>query len=232
MHKQTLLKNRVLNIFLPVFLLLQLYGFAQPKDIVVLKHQFYTSYFSVTEHIPVVVEYALTKDMFICDTKLKRTNKFTPDPLLQNATNLKNDYKGSGYDRGHNMNAADNACNEMGMAECFYFSNMTPQPHFFNAGTWEDLENQERRYAAEEKIYVFVGSIGKSSTIGADEVVVPEKMWKVIFFPQRSTNNYECYLFPDSKEAVKPYTIYKVSKETIEQYAKIKFTGESFVFEE
>ncbi len=216
----------------PVFLLWQLCVFAQPKDITVLKHQFYTSYFSTTQHIPVIVEYTLTKNMFICDTKRKRTNKFTADPLLPEATNLKNDYKGSGFDRGHNMSAADNACSETGMAECFYFSNMTPQPHFFNAGTWEDLERQERNYAKEETIIVFTGSIGMQATIGIDEVVVPQYMWKVIFFPQRMGNNYECYLFPDAAEAVKPYTLYKVSKEMIEEQARIKFSGEGFIFDE
>ena len=213
-------------------LLLQFYSFAQPKDIAVLKHQFYTSYFSTTQHIPVVIEYVLTRDMFICDTKIKRTNKFAVDPLLSDATNLKNDYKGSGYDRGHNMSAADNACSEQGMRECFYFSNMTPQPHFFNAGTWEDLERQERKYAETEKIIVFTGSLGKNGTIGVDEVTVPQYMWKVIFFPQRTVDAYECYFFPDSTEAVKPYTLYKVSKETIEERAKLRFNGEGFVFVE
>ena len=225
-------KKQIFCFLLPVLLFLQLCCVAQPKDIVMLKHQYYTSYFSSTQHIPVVIEYVLTKDMFICDAKLKRTNKFTADPLLPEATNLKNDYKGSGYDRGHNMSAADNGCNETGMIECFYFSNMTPQPHFFNAGTWEDLEKQERQYATDEKIIVFVGSIGKQSVIGVDEVVVPKQMWKVIYFPHRLTNNYDCYLFPDSSEAVKPYTQYKVTKEAIEEQAKIKFTGEGFVFVE
>ena len=130
------------------------------------------------------------------------------------------------------MSAADNACSESGMRECFYFSNMTPQPHFFNAGTWEDLERQERKYAVEEKIIVFTGSIGKSGAIGADDVVVPQYMWKVIYFPQRMANQYECYLFPNSTEAVKPYTLYKVSKEMIEERARMKFKGETFVFED
>jgi endonuclease G len=118
------------------------------------------------------------------------------------------------------------------MRECFYFSNMTPQPHFFYAGTWEDLERQERKYAEEEKIIVFTGSIGKTGAIGVDEVAVPQYMWKVIYFPQRSVDQYQCFLFPDSVEAVKPYTLYKVSKEAIEERARVRFNGEGFVFVE
>ncbi len=226
------MKNRLIQLFVSLFLLLQLSSFAQPGDIKVLKHMFYTSYFSMGKHIPLVVQYTLTKDMFICDEKIKRTNRFKADPLLPEATSLQVDYKASGFDRGHNMSAADNGCSEIGMAECFYFSNMTPQPHFFNAGTWEDLEKQERNYAINEKIIVFTGSIGKTETIGADGVVVPKYMWKVIFFPERKTDKYECYLFPDADIAVRPYTQYKISLEEIEEHAGIRFTAEGFVFED
>ena len=226
------MKKYSTKILIPLLLLMQCYAFAQPADIKILKHQFYTSYFSTTKHIPVVIEYSLTKEMFQCEVKIKRTNKFTADPLLPEETSLKNDYKASGFDRGHNMSAADNGCSETGMMECFYFSNMTPQPHFFNAGTWEDLEKQERNYALHEKIIVFTGSIGKTETIGADNVVVPRYMWKVIYFPQRTTNKYECFMFPDSDIAVKPYTLYRISKEEIEEHAGIKFIGGSFSFED
>ena len=218
--------------FVPVLLLLQLYAFPQSADIKILKHQFYTSYFSLSKHIPVVVQYTLTKDMFICDEKIKRTNRFKADPLLPEATTLQLDYKASGFDRGHNMSAADNGCSELGMAECFYFSNMTPQPHFFNAGTWEDLEKLERNYATHEKLIIFTGSIGKTETIGVDAVVVPRYMWKVIYFPERKKDKYECYLFPDADIAVKPYTQYKISLEEIEEHAGIKFNGEVLSFED
>lgn len=224
------MKKHCTKILIPFLLLVQFYTCAQPADIKILKHQFYTSYFSTSQHIPVVIEYTLTKEMFQCEVKIKRTNKFTADPMLPEATSLKNDYRASGFDRGHNMSAADNGCSEVGMAECFYFSNMTPQPHFFNAGSWEDLEKQERNYALHEKIVVFTGSIGKTETIGADNVVVPRYMWKVIYFPER--NMYECFMFPDSDMAVKPYTLYKISREEIEEHAGIRFKGVGFVFEE
>jgi DNA/RNA endonuclease G (NUC1) len=102
---------------------------------------------------------------------------------------------------------------------------MTPQPHFFYAGTWEDLERQERKYAEEEKIIVFTGSIGKTGAIGVDEVAVPQYMWKVIYFPQRSVDQYQCFLFPDSVEAVKPYTLYKFRKKRLKSGRGCDLTG-------
>jgi endonuclease G len=53
--------------------------------------------------------------MYACKTKIKRTNKFTPDPAIPSETNLKKDYTRSGYDRGHNMPAEDNCCSSTGM---------------------------------------------------------------------------------------------------------------------
>jgi hypothetical protein len=39
---------------------------AQPNDLKVIKHDYYTSYFSIKQRIPVVLTYALTKSMVSC----------------------------------------------------------------------------------------------------------------------------------------------------------------------
>ena len=111
-----------------LFLLVGFIAFSQTPDTITVTHKYYSSTFDRTKHYPVVVKYWLTKKMYACKTKIKRTNKFTPDPIIPNETNLKKDYTGSGYDRGHNMPAEDNTCTAVGMKECFYFSNMTPKP--------------------------------------------------------------------------------------------------------
>src|SRR6188508_2341292 len=87
-------------------------SFSQNK---VLKHTYYTTTFSSEKHIPILVEYVLTKEMLSCTKKIKRTNKFVPDPDLPSETNLARAYKRSGYDRGHNMSAEDNSCTKIGM---------------------------------------------------------------------------------------------------------------------
>lgn len=192
------------------------------QDLQKLKYEYYTSWFSASEHIPIVVTYTLTGKMVSCSDPAKRTNKFKPDPDHKSLTNLARDYRGSGYDRGHNMPAADNKCSDTGMEQCFYFSNMTPQPHSFNAGRWKDLETQERNEAVNFKtIIVTCGSLGVKETIGEDKVVVPKKMWKVIYIP--SSGKYECYVFPNDEEVNKELIKYSVKKSVIEEQAGVRF---------
>ena len=195
---------------------------AKGQDTVVLNHKYYTSTFIKSKHIPLLVEYTLTNVMVSCSKKIKRKNHFAPDPLLHDATDLANDYKGSHLDRGHNMSAADNACSGDGMTECFYFSNMFPQTHSLNAGAWEKLENRERAVAKQYgKIKVFIGSLGEIKKIGIDSVVVPAYCWKVIY--NENQNTYECYIFPNTILDTPDYEAYKVSLMEIEQKSKIKF---------
>ncbi len=192
------------------------------QDTVVLHHKYYTSTFIKSKHIPLLVEYTLTKEMLSCPEKIKRKNNFAPDPELPEATNLKDDYKGSHYDRGHNMSAQDNSCNVEGMNECFYFSNMFPQTHSLNAGVWGKLENQERAEAKQHgKIKVFIGSIGEIKKIGADSVVVPAYCWKIIYI--ENENKYECYIFPNTQPENPDYESYKVPLTEIEKHTHIKF---------
>lgn len=170
--------------------------------------------------------------MLACTEHITRKGeRFKPDPELPNETDLQKDYTHSGYDRGHNMSAQDNECNRTGMDECFYFSNMFPQLHSFNAGTWEALERKERE---EAQIYgsikVFVGNLGTYATIGEDNVVVPTYCWKIIYIP--SKNHYQCYIFPNDTRADKEIEDYNISLEIIERKTGIRFKGETATIQE
>lgn len=167
-------------------------------DTVILEHSYYRSHFVNSTHIPWIVEYKLRTQDVNCENKLKRKDNFAPDPFNKEATDLANDYKGTGYDRGHNMPAADNQCNgDAAMNECFYFSNMFPQTHRLNAGVWKTLEEQERDMAIkDDSIYVWIGSYGVDKKIGAKGVVVPKFCWKVIY--DYKTKAWSAYIFPNT----------------------------------
>jgi len=128
---------------------------SQPLDTVTIYHKYYSTTFSKSKHFPVVVKYWLTKAMLDCEHRYKRSNKFKPDPSIPEYTNLNKDYKKSGYDRGHQMDAYDCGCDSIAMAESFYYSNVAPQVPTLNRGNWKSnrprllLENnlhQEIRY--------------------------------------------------------------------------------------
>ena len=201
-----------------IVFLLPLFAFCQK---VTIKHKYYTTIFDEKKHIPYVVTYKLTKGMLSCDERVPRTNKFTADPELPDATALKKDYQGSGYDQGHNMSAEDNKCDQAGMEECFYFSNMFPQTPKLNRGVWKMLEVRERHMAEEYgSIVVYIGSYGKKETIGPDEVVVPEYCWKVIY----SKGVFDAYTFPNTDDVTGKPAEFKTTLSEIEHRTGYHFS--------
>lgn len=72
---------------------------------------------------------------------------FQPDPdiLVAYRTEL-SDYKNSGYDRGHMCASADRLNSLTANGQTYYLSNMHPQIHEFNAGVWENMETQVRKW--------------------------------------------------------------------------------------
>jgi endonuclease G len=205
-------------------ILVTLLTWGQPPDLKKITHPFFISYFSTTKHIPIVVNYTLTKDMVTCSHHFPRLNNYVEDPLALGITDLNDDYPGTNYDKGHNMSAEDNVCNKSGMDECFYFSNMTPQTHHLNAGVWKSVEAVERSYAEEEgKIIVFTGSVGKIKTIGAHKVVVPKYMWKMIY--HTTSRTYESYWFPNTTTTKQPFSDYGIKIKDLQKKIGIVFHG-------
>lgn len=113
----------------------------------------------------------------------KRKDNFKPDPDVKSKSAHPNDYKGSGYDRGHLAPAADFTWTESGLDETFYMSNMSPQVPGFNRGIWKKLESEVRSWATENNmVYVVTGPVyvEKSEKIGKNKVAIPDKYYKVI----------------------------------------------------
>jgi len=199
--------------------LMSMSTFAQ--DVVVLKHTNYTSHFSKSKFYPVMVEWWITKAKVSCDKPLTRKDNFKPDPLLPKETDLANDYKGSGTDRGHMMPAAENLCQTQAIQdECFYFSNMAAQYHSLNAGDWKSVETMEREWAKkEDSVHVWCGNIGVLKKIG--KVSVPKQCWKVIYFSK--SKEWMAFLF--NNDTSKPDGINNnlVDKKEIEKLTGFKF---------
>ncbi len=191
------------------------------QDVMVLKHQNYTTYYSRSKHYPVMVEWTTTKTMVGCPTPLKRKDNFKPDPLAASETNLANDYVKSGYDRGHVMPAADNLCQTPQIQdECFYFSNMLAQTHRLNAGDWKSLETATRNWASlVPSIKVWAGGIGELKKIGSTSV--PAQCYKVIFIA--GTNKWYAYLFNNDESKPDGYENNAVDKALIEKLTGLKF---------
>jgi len=129
------------------------------------------------------VAYRLTADE-VLNQATRRIDNFQPDPDIRTGSATLDDYRGSGYDRGHLAPAADMKWSGQAMQECFYLSNICPQDRSCNAGIWNEIENTVRGFAcAEQRVFIVTGPVvGKNpKTIGANKVAVPDGFYKVVF---------------------------------------------------
>ena len=150
----------------------------------------------------------ITKASLTCPVKVKRGDKFIPDPLLSSETNLQTDYTSAGFDRGHNMPAADASCDQVANEESFYFSNMTAQYPALNRGDWKTLEMLSRTLALEsDSVKVWCGSIGVAKKIGTTSV--PTQCWKVVYV--KKTKEYMAFIFDNKANLAASKLVYKRS---------------------
>lgn len=123
--------------------------------------------------------------------KEARTNNFHEEAKLSNKDRATlNDYKKSGYDRGHNVPAGD-CTNSICMTESFSLANMFPQAPKLNRGAWaKSVEMPTRKYIERSSgdIYIFTGGFydGSSGTIGSNQVGVPSHVWKLVYDSQKN----------------------------------------------
>ena len=190
------------------------------QDVVTLKHKVYTTHYSKSKHYPVQVEWWITKASLTCPVKVKRGDKFIPDPLLPNETNLQSDYTGAGFDRGHNMPAADAVCDQVANEESFYFSNMTAQYPSLNRGDWKSLEMLTRENALrDDSVHVWAGSTGVAKHIGT--TAVPTQCWKVIYIVK--SKEYLAFVFNNNTDKADGINNNKVDLADIEKLTGFKF---------
>lgn len=118
----------------------------------------------------------------------RRTNQFYEEarlPLSERA--LLSDYRGSGYDRGHNIPAGD-MTTDKGMAQSFSLANMMPQARQNNQGIWaKNVEEPTRLYAKRVTgdLYIYTGSTGSLGAIGRGGVTIPSHIYKLIYDPTK-----------------------------------------------
>jgi endonuclease G len=125
-----------------------------------------------------------------------RKNSFAPDTRLTPGLRAElSDYRGSGFDRGHQAPAGDQTKAAQLKVETFFLSNMVPQNGNQNQQVWATLEDVVRGWAENSTIAtdvkVITGPVFHTAddlkqgfstidTVGKNNVGVPKALYKIV----------------------------------------------------
>jgi endonuclease G len=159
------------------------------------------------------VAYELTREESY--GKIQRKELFTEDPNIPTESAKPYQYRDSRFTKGHLAPAGDMKFDSKAMEECFYMSNVSPQEREFNAGVWNDLEQQVRQWARKfGKVYVITGpflpkKVKKESKLSyveydgdtiKSDITIPKFFFKVIFdYTYKGKEKMIAFIMPNEK---------------------------------
>jgi len=168
------------------------------------------------------VAYVLSREEIESGT-VERSDNFRSDTNLATGSASLDDYRGSGFDRGHLAPAGDMQWDSTAMSESFLMSNMSPQVPAFNRGIWKNLETEVRSWALEkDSIYVITGPVLASidNFIGENQVGIPPYYFKVLVDLSPPDHSLIAFLLPNtaSSESLMHFAISVDSLEQVTGY--------------
>ena len=184
------------------------------------KHTHYSLSYSEKHEQAEWVFYEINKERIL--GLVNRTDDFRSDKSISTNSASLDDYKSTGYDRGHLAPAYDFSFSTSAMSESFYMSNISPQHPSFNYGIWKDLEDLVRKWGANNTLYVVSGPVFGScaSTIGSNNVCIPESYYKVIYDPLEE--RMIAFVMPNEK-GTKSLKEYVCTTDYLEKITNIDF---------
>lgn len=131
---------------LTLTLLLALNSVQLPADTLTIPKIGYLVRYDTHLGVPILTDYVLPRSMLKRSASRKGID-FYPDRVLPAPQVESACYRRSGYDRGHNVPAADRAGNPTLLIETFAMSNISPQTPEFNRHRWKNVEILVRKLA-------------------------------------------------------------------------------------
>lgn len=166
-------------------------------DNYLIDHKYYVESYNSTTNIPNWVSWHIQKSDL---GNAERKDDFRQDNNLPGGwyTVSPNNYKGSGFDKGHNCPSADRTANQEANSSTFLMDNIIPQAPRNNEQIWEHFESYCRdKVQAGNEVYVIMGNYGIGGTgsrgyrksIGSGKVTVPARVWKVVLLLPDGNND-------------------------------------------
>ena len=188
----------------------------------VIEHESFITAYNYETKNPDWSAYHLTKENV--NITRKRVNSFREDKSVPSKYRASlNDYRKSGYDRGHLApNAALDQTPET-QAETFLLSNMVPQKPGNNRYGWKDLEGLVRDLVNDKgEAYVITGvTYDAYPTFIGDNVEVPDSLYKIIYTPL--DNDYIIFDVPNEKFSIHEIEKYITTEAEIESKTDYDF---------
>ncbi len=136
------------------------------------------------------------------DGPIERQRQFSSDPAVSSCPTT-DDYRNSGFDRGHMCPAGDMKWDRRAMQDCFLLTNICPQNKKLNSGSWKKLEEKCRRWAQRDSALIIIsGPITTdrlTRTIGQNKVAVPERFFKIVFAPYAHPPRAIAFIMPNAQ---------------------------------
>ena len=166
-------------------------------------------------------------------TGADRNDDFKADPEVAVSPTL-DDYKNSGFSRGHLCPSADRQCSKEQNKQTFYISNAHPQYQNHNGNLWQTLENKVNTWGNSntfrDTLYVV-----KAGTVDGDKVLettssgllVPKYFYMALLHYNKETDSYHSIAFwtdhIDGTQSVKNLADYAISIEELQNRTGIDF---------
>lgn len=159
---------------------------------------------------PLLVMEKLTKGKLIAAKNIERTDEFYEEARLPSGSrSTLDDFRGSGYDRGHLAPAADMSTVN-GMAQSFSLANIVHQNSTHNRESWADVEKATRKFAmrARGDVYVVTGTMfGKNVIKAGNNVWVPGYLFKAVFDVANNRSWVYLHKNQDGYQEMKPMSL-------------------------
>lgn len=188
----------------------------------VVHHQYFSLSYSEPHEQAEWVAYELKKEHLTYDDR--KRPYFIEDPEVRTKSADWRNYRGSGYDRGHLCPAGDRRFSEYAYNETFYTSNISPQDRDFNAGVWNRLEQQVRRWCKKHgDLFVVTGGVLEKGLeeIGEEDVDVPKAFYKIVL-NTKDSRGVLAFLIPN-EESSAPLHTFLVPIDVLEKKTGLDF---------
>ena len=194
---------------------LELPEYSVDEDIIV--HTGYTASYNHQTLVPNWVAWELTAEEVEGDCN--GSYSFSRDPDVKNPKAQREDYKNSGYDKGHMAPRADMKWSEKALEESYYFTNICPQNHQMNSQGWRKIEELTRSLAKHYgSVFIVCGPIfdeHRYGTIGKNGLQVPDRFFKALAINVDGDVKTVAFLMDNNKQNKSPKH-YAVSVDSVE----------------